>query len=59
MVRSAAAMSRSKMHVRDNAKGLFGRGWCELAAHPAGFFYGIDEDAVRHLADDGFDVGRR
>ena len=44
------------MHVRDNAEGLFGRGWFELVAHPAGFFYGIDVDTVRHLADDGFDV---
>ncbi|MCE2450375.1 MAG: hypothetical protein J4F35_19040 [Candidatus Latescibacteria bacterium] len=51
-----------QMHVRDDAKGLpptaigglFGR--CELIAHPAGFFYGIDVDAAGHLADDGFDV---
>ena len=43
-----------QMHVRDNAKGLFG--WFELATHPAGFFYGIDGDAARYLADDGFDV---
>ena len=45
-----------QMYVRDNAEGLFGRARFELVAHPAGFFYGIDGDAVRHLTDDGFDV---